>query len=60
MDFLDKLINKVIEWIDAFVQLIKGYSQGYSKYIVYIVGILALSMLMKGKVNLNANIGKKA
>lgn len=59
MELLERIINKIIEWIDEIFKWFGFYSTGYSKIIVLIFAVLAGAEILQSKVNLNLNLGKK-
>lgn len=59
MDFVMMLVNKVIAWIENGISIITSYAMTYPKRILLMGTLFFLSMVMKSKVNVNANLGRK-
>lgn len=57
LNIFSSLSEKFIEWIDKLFSYFEDYSEGYKKWFVYAMVFIALSKLMKVKVNLDT--GKK-
>jgi len=59
MEMVDYLVKKITGWIDSLFYYFGSYSNSYSKFFVYGLLIYLLSKLLKVKVDVKTEGGKK-